>query len=143
MAIFIISEGCTTTPMLSQRRAPLRISPNIATPISNATPAVYSGTAKRISVCCGRLAMIHITTNDSRMLRTWSSTRPGMSMAAEYRAISPVPSSRKTISASGLSKPVKSDLMTLNTRRLSMMCSSSAKVRGPPAPVWAQASDWA
>ena len=121
MAIFMISEGCTTTPMFSHRRAPLRINPNAATPINSATPTVYSGTAKRINVCCGRLAMIHISTNDSRMLRTWSSTRPGMSMAAEYSATNPVPSSRNTISASGTSKPVKSDLMTLNMRRLSSL----------------------
>jgi len=40
MAIFMISEGCTTTPILSHRRAPLRISPNAATPINSATPTV-------------------------------------------------------------------------------------------------------
>ena len=40
IAIFISSDGWITMPTLSQRRAPLRISPNIATAISSATPTV-------------------------------------------------------------------------------------------------------
>ncbi|MNK99148.1 hypothetical protein D3C87_1195300 [compost metagenome] len=51
--IFMISDGWITMPTLSQRRAPLRIRPNIATAISSATPTVYKGTAIRISSWVG------------------------------------------------------------------------------------------
>ena len=40
MAIFMTSEGCTTTPILSQRREPFLTIPNSATAISNVTPTV-------------------------------------------------------------------------------------------------------
>jgi hypothetical protein len=40
MAIFMISEGCTTMPMLSQRREPFLMMPNSATAMSSVTPTV-------------------------------------------------------------------------------------------------------
>jgi hypothetical protein len=53
------------------------------------------------------MAAIHITTNEIRMLRRWSSMRPGKSMPAEYTVTVPIDSSRNTINASGPSNTVK------------------------------------
>src|SRR5471030_2500541 len=119
IAIFMISEGWITTPTFSQRFAPLRVSPKVATAISSAMPMVYSGTAKRISVGGGTLARIHISPNVSMMLRNWSSTRPGTSRLALYSVTMPTHSSRNTISASGLSKPANMRFVRSSQTRLS------------------------
>ncbi len=48
IAIFNISLGWITMPMLIQRVAPFFVMPNSATAISSVTPMAYSGTAKLI-----------------------------------------------------------------------------------------------
>ena len=69
MAIFRISLGWMTTPMLSQRRAPFLVSPNSATAISSATPSVYSGSAACIRRCGGTCATTNMMKPAISMLR--------------------------------------------------------------------------
>ena len=75
MAIFMISLGWITTPILSQRRAPFLVTPKIATAINSATPMVYSGTASVIRRWGGICAATNITVAAISILRAWSEKR--------------------------------------------------------------------
>ena len=75
MAIFRISLGWITTPTLIQRLAPFLVTPNTATAISSATPAMYSCTAKLASRCGGTWATTNMMAPASSMLRPWSMKR--------------------------------------------------------------------
>ena len=121
IAIFMISDGWITMPRSIQRREPFLTRPNRATATSRAIPSVYTGTARRISVCGGMLAAIHNTTNAIRMLRRWSSIRPGKSMPAEYMVTIPVARIRKMISASGPSNTFRNGLTLCQGWRFSSM----------------------
>ena len=71
-ASFIISEGWKrVTPTCSQRRAPFTTSPKSATITSSTRPTTYAGTAKRISVCGGICAVIHMATSAMHRLTSW------------------------------------------------------------------------
>src|SRR3569623_1838486 len=65
-------------PRSSQRRAPLRISPNSATPTSSTTPAAYRGGPTFDSRCGGTLAINTITASASPMLTRWPLMRTGL-----------------------------------------------------------------
>ena len=79
-ASFIISAGWKrVTPMCSQRRAPFTTSPASATASSSTSPITYAGSAKRISVCGGTCATIHIATSATARLTSWFTTRAGFS----------------------------------------------------------------
>ncbi|MEK8002322.1 hypothetical protein AAB984_26935, partial [Burkholderia contaminans] len=80
------------------------------------------------------LAITHISTNVSRMLRNWSSTRPGMSIAALYSVTMPTHSSRNTMRASGRSNPANICLILSSQARLSncMPFSVNERCRRPP-----------
>jgi hypothetical protein len=72
----MISEGwIVVTPMLSQRRAPLRTSPKSATPTRRARPATYAGSARRISICGWTWAKIHSAISARARFRPWATAR--------------------------------------------------------------------
>src|SRR3569832_1326670 len=65
-------------PRSSQRRAPLRISPNSATPTSSTTPAAYRGGPTIDSRYSDTLAINTITASASPMLTRWPLMRTGL-----------------------------------------------------------------
>src|SRR5258706_3510089 len=72
----MISDGwMRVTPTCSQRRAPLTMSPNAATHISNSTPSTYSGSAIRMRKWGGILANTYITPSATSMLTVCDVTR--------------------------------------------------------------------
>ncbi len=72
IAIFMISLGWITTPILIQRVAPFLVMPNKATATNRATPIEYSGTARADRRCSGICAIANMTPSAISMLRPWS-----------------------------------------------------------------------
>jgi hypothetical protein len=105
MAIFRISEGWITMPILSQRVAPFLVMPNSAVASSSITPAVYSGTARAIRRCGGTCATRNIMSAASIMLRDWSMKREPLSKPTEYILTRPSAHRNTTMQISGRSKP--------------------------------------
>ncbi len=96
-ASFSSSDGWKAmTPRFSQRREPLRISPNSATPISSATPTAYRGGPTLESRCGGTLAITTIRKSASPMLMRWPLTRAGLCPEALATTARLMPSSNST-----------------------------------------------
>ena len=111
MAIFMISLGWMTKPILSQRLAPFLVKPNKATAINKATPTVYKGTANAIKRCGGICATTNMMKPANTILRPWSINLAPLAKPDEYMVNIPAHTSKKMPNANGPSKPFKSGLI--------------------------------
>ena len=83
----MISDGwIRATPMLSQRWAPLDVSPNTATATSSSTPTRYTGSAIARTRWIGSRAATHITTTATAELIICDSIRAGEALAISVKA---------------------------------------------------------